>query len=264
MNTRLIPLKKQKNPQEAHSLLKRLISHVQNIMKKRKWNVGCLYEFYPQNPNLLGININRGKVIKIRLRNSQNPDLFLEFHDLIGTMLHELVHIEHGPHDIKFYRLLDEIYSEYENDLDNGFKPDGDKLGGIIRTKQEQLKLIEKRVWLNGLMHVGGRKLGGFKSTKNIKELVAEAAVKRIQDSKWCSTNSGNIEEITKETPNCMPKEDTEAILVDQVQILGKKRKADESVYKEWECKDCEFINHSLSCKICKTPRDGIVIINID
>jgi hypothetical protein len=191
----VVPLKRQQNIPEAQKLLEKLNNHVVRIMKKRNWKVGSLHEFYPTNPNLLGVNINRGKQIKIRLRQPYDNNVFLDFHDLIGTMLHELTHIKFGPHDQKFYALLDEIYTEYEKDLDDGFKPDGDVLGGNHLTKEQQIKLVEKRAVLGKLMHSGGRKLGsgGKSDARNIRILVAEAAEKRARDSKWCSTNDDDV-----------------------------------------------------------------------
>ncbi|CAI5959526.1 unnamed protein product [Closterium sp. NIES-64] len=37
------------------------------------------------------------------------PDSFFPYEHVLGTMLHELTHIERGPHDAKFYKLLDEL-----------------------------------------------------------------------------------------------------------------------------------------------------------
>jgi hypothetical protein len=38
-----------------------------------------------------------------------SPTSFLPVEQLIHTMLHELVHIEIGPHDDRFYRRLDQV-----------------------------------------------------------------------------------------------------------------------------------------------------------
>lgn len=45
----------------------------------------------------LGININRGQKICIRLRPANDPNSFLPLEEeLIGTMLHELTHNHRG------------------------------------------------------------------------------------------------------------------------------------------------------------------------
>lgn len=45
---------------------------------------------FPDNPGLLGLNVNGGQKILLRLRPHHAPDTFLEFDDVIGTMLHEV------------------------------------------------------------------------------------------------------------------------------------------------------------------------------
>ena len=35
--------------------------------------------------------------------------VFLPYESVLGTMLHELCHNVYGPHDAKFYKLLDTI-----------------------------------------------------------------------------------------------------------------------------------------------------------
>ena len=72
-------------------------------MKARSWKVGLLAEFFPQNQNLLGININWGQTIKVRMRPHFDNTKFLEFDDIMGTMLHELAHIIHGRNEKIFF-----------------------------------------------------------------------------------------------------------------------------------------------------------------
>jgi len=95
----------------ALSMLKRIAAEIQPILSKRKWKVGILSEFF--NPSLLGMNVGCGHEIHIRLREISDENLFLPYDDLIGTMLHELCHIKHGPHDHIFNNLLDELNEEY-------------------------------------------------------------------------------------------------------------------------------------------------------
>lgn len=49
-----------------------------------------LSEFVPRNPGLLGLNINKGQEVKIRLRPARDPDSFYDWHHILGTMLHEV------------------------------------------------------------------------------------------------------------------------------------------------------------------------------
>jgi len=87
---------------EAFELLTKAARQVQPIMTKRSWSVGKLTEFVPKSPNLLGLNVNKGQEIKVRLRPPGSADGFFEWHHVLGTVLHELVHIVHGPHNAAF------------------------------------------------------------------------------------------------------------------------------------------------------------------
>ncbi len=56
-----------KDSKEAISILKRCIKCALKVMEKRKWIVQSVNEFVPVEDNLLGLNINRQKIM-IRLR----------------------------------------------------------------------------------------------------------------------------------------------------------------------------------------------------
>lgn len=75
---------------EALALLKKIHSLVKPIMRKHLWTLPLLAEFFPKQENLLGVNINRGAKICIRLRPFHSPDSFYDMDSLVGTMLHEL------------------------------------------------------------------------------------------------------------------------------------------------------------------------------
>lgn len=63
----------------------------------------------PTNPRLLGVNVNRGVQVKLRLRRVNHDLDFLSYHEILDTMLHELCHNAHGPHNASFYKLWDEL-----------------------------------------------------------------------------------------------------------------------------------------------------------
>lgn len=92
-------LKKQPRAAEALELLKRVALQVQPIMHKRQWAVRKLSEFVPKSNNLLGLNVNRGAEVKIRLRPPGQEDSFYPWEHVLGTMLHELCHNNIGPHN---------------------------------------------------------------------------------------------------------------------------------------------------------------------
>lgn len=188
---------------EARSLLLSIAKQVQPIMRKRKWRVMLLSEFYPRNPALLGLNIGAGQEIRIRLRKPGRENEFLPYESLVGTMLHELTHNEHGPHDAKFYKLLDEITKECEelmakgiSGTGQGFDAPGQRLGGYFhnppdsRMRQAALAAAEKRARTGSLMPSGPRRLGGdsvIMQALSPIQAAAMAAERRLRDDLWCA-----------------------------------------------------------------------------
>ena len=101
--------------------MERLANMVHPIMAKRKWRVGSMREFFPKSAGLQGLNQNRGQVVRIRLRRPRSPDAFMPWEHCLGTTLHELVHNEIGPHNKKFYAMLEELWGEAEALMDKGW-----------------------------------------------------------------------------------------------------------------------------------------------
>lgn len=63
----------------------------------------------PNNPALLGLNVGGGLHVKLRLRRPNRDLDFYPFDQVLDTMLHELCHNAHGPHNASFYKLWDEL-----------------------------------------------------------------------------------------------------------------------------------------------------------
>ncbi|KAL2161528.1 hypothetical protein VTH06DRAFT_8090 [Thermothelomyces fergusii] len=120
---------------EALELLKRLAALVKPLMQARGWKVKTLSEMYPPEANLWGLNVDRSRIL-IRLRYPHDCTQFLPFEKLVDTMLHELCHLVHGPHDRKFNALWDELREELERLMmkgytgENNFSGQGRRLGG--------------------------------------------------------------------------------------------------------------------------------------
>lgn len=120
-----------------------------------------------------------GLQVKVRLRPAGRLREFYPFDFVLGTLLHELVHNEFGPHDQKFYKLLDTITEECEDDMSKGISGSGTgfdaksagKVGGRLRhhnppeadLRRVMLDAAQKRAQSNAIMTSGGRKLGGDK-----------------------------------------------------------------------------------------------------
>ncbi|KAG5643139.1 hypothetical protein DXG03_001529 [Asterophora parasitica] len=194
-------LKDKPKADRALPMLQRIASLVKPIMRKHNWNLPVLAEFFPENPNLLGININRGMKICLRLRPAHAPDTFYEEEDVIQTMLHELTHNVHGPHDEKFYKFLSELQDEYDalqrsGYAGEGFFSKGQRVGANVShdlpphlARAKALEAAEKRRQTSRVLGSRGR-LGGRINTKGLspRELAAQAAERRLRDEKACAS----------------------------------------------------------------------------
>lgn len=200
----------QNNDSEAKSILQRAADQVKPIMARRKWAVALLTEFYPPMTNLLGMNHNHGEKIEIRLRSPSNRDKFLSYESILGTLLHELAHIEVGPHNAQFYKLLDELQDECDTLIARGstLSSFGNGSGGTRLShgqappkhlaKERAIAAANRRQKINQLMPKGGRVLGGDQQLSQIgalcdpREMALAAAQRRLLDEVWCSSSSSN------------------------------------------------------------------------
>ncbi|KAI9057777.1 WLM-domain-containing protein [Trametes sanguinea] len=193
-------LKDRPHADKALPLLQRIASLVKPIMRKHSWVLPVLSEFFPESPNLL--DINAGQKILVRLRPAHAPDTFYDEEDLVHTMLHELTHNVHGPHDEKFYKYLAELEEEYENlrksgYAGEGFHSDGRRLGTNFShnlpphiARQKAVEAAERRKQISAILGGGGRLGGGERSNKSLRELAAEAAERRARDEKACASGA--------------------------------------------------------------------------
>ncbi|CAL1694587.1 unnamed protein product [Somion occarium] len=192
-------LKDRPKADEALPLLQRLASLVKPIMRKHGWVLPVLAEFFPESPNLL--DMNSGQKILIRLRPAWAPDTFYDEEDLVHTLLHELTHNVHGPHDQQFYKYLAGLEEEYEvlkrsGYSGEGFFSKGQRLGQNVShdllphlARAKALEAAEKRRKVSQVLG-GPRRLGGgiTNGGKSPRELAAEAAERRARDEKACGS----------------------------------------------------------------------------
>ncbi|KAG8887961.1 hypothetical protein FRB99_004182, partial [Tulasnella sp. 403] len=196
-------LKDMPREKEALAILQKVASLVKPIMRKRNWHLPELAEFYPSNPGLLGLNINGGEKICVRLRPYFDKAAFFQEHEIIGTMLHELTHNVHGPHDQNFYQYLSKLEDEYDalkrsGWAGEGFFSRGNKLGGGASRDLPQYLAREKaaaaaeqrmkvQVMLNNRKRLGG---GQGQAGKSMRQLAAEAAERRMRDERSCASGA--------------------------------------------------------------------------
>ena len=84
------------------------------ILHERQWRILELREFYPRSKQLLGLNMNRGQEVSVRLRDANNKARFLPFEAVMGTMLHEMAHCAIGPHNASFWALYRALVEDCE------------------------------------------------------------------------------------------------------------------------------------------------------
>ncbi|KAL8734214.1 MAG: hypothetical protein Q9166_001700 [cf. Caloplaca sp. 2 TL-2023] len=196
---------------DALQTLRKVASLVKPIMRQRGWRVGILTEFYPPEQNLLGLNWNRGQKICLRLRYPGDERQFLPLEEVVDTMLHELCHNVHGPHNEAFHNLWNQLRDEHEALLrkgytGEGFLSEGRKLGGSTQripmheAQRRARAAAEKRRTLTA---GSGQKLGGsgVRRGVDIRKVIADAAQRRIDIIRGCGdTDTARVKEIVEQT----------------------------------------------------------------
>ncbi|KAJ9458667.1 Ubiquitin and WLM domain-containing metalloprotease [Diplonema papillatum] len=100
---------------QAQGILVKIASDpgIVGVIDKHNFTVGLLTELPPTETTLLGLNKNKGEAILLKLRTLGSPTSpFLPYSEIRDTMLHELTHCVHGPHDNSFYTLFRQLCKE--------------------------------------------------------------------------------------------------------------------------------------------------------
>lgn len=193
--------------QEALHMLRKAASLVKPMMRKRGWKVQTLAEFLPDDPRLLGLNVNRTERILIRLRYHHDSRQFLPVEQITDTLLHELSHIVWGPHDQNFHNLWNELRTEHESLVSKGytgegFLSEGHKLGGkripLDEMRRQARIAAEKRRSLN---KGSGQKLGGKPTLRGVdmRKVIADAATRRNTITKGCASGTKNAGQLSSD-----------------------------------------------------------------
>lgn len=190
---------------DALHTLKKIASVVKPLMRARGWKVNQLAEFYPDQQNLLGLNVNRGQKICLRLRYPGDRSQFLPIENVVDTMLHELAHIVHGPHNGDFHALWDQLRDEHEalamkGYTGEGFLSNGRVLGGRgMVPMHEARRLARQAAEKRQVLAAGsGQRLGGQapRPGADIRRIIANAAERRNRTMQGCANVTHNAEEI--------------------------------------------------------------------
>ncbi|WFD45229.1 hypothetical protein MPSI1_003907 [Malassezia psittaci] len=209
----------------AINMLREIGAKVKVLMQRYGWKLPVLAEMYPRSANLLGLNINQGAKICLRLRRANQADLFLEREEVIRTMLHELAHNVRGPHDVQFYETLATLTNEYETAerlgywSGSGFLSQGARLGGRghhLTPAQRRQVAAEQAARRAKNASRGSARLGGSSmKDRSLRELAAEvrlasltkAALRRIQDAKTCASATSSEAQAIKEQTDTAERE---------------------------------------------------------
>jgi len=194
--------------ERARDMLEKTAWQVQPIMRKRGWKVQELCEMKPEQRDRVGDNLNMGQRVRLKLRKNNSGDWF-DYDHVVLVMLHELCHNDIGPHNAKFFKLLDEITVECEELMAKGiggsgagFDAKGQRLGhrggwGGIETRDPRKAAAEaaaRRAGYQAAMGpAGGRKLGGggagAATQLGPREAAAAAAERRLRAERFAREN---------------------------------------------------------------------------
>ncbi|KAJ4420183.1 hypothetical protein N0V82_004527 [Gnomoniopsis sp. IMI 355080] len=160
-------------------------------MRARGWTVSELCEFYPSQQNLLG-----------------DRNQFLPIEQVTDTMLHELCHIVHGPHDAKFHALWDQLRDEHEGLVmkgytGEGFLSRGHKLGGRAGVSPQEARRLarvaaEDRARQAERSRGSGQRLGGapLHRGQDIRSVITNAVERRNTIDRGCGSQHYTDKEI--------------------------------------------------------------------
>ncbi|KAI1751913.1 WLM-domain-containing protein [Xylaria castorea] len=189
---------------DALQTLKKVASLVKPLMRARGWRVGQLTEFYPSQQNLLGLNVDRGKKICLRLRYPGDRNQFLPLEQVADTMLHELAHNVHGPHDAKFHALWNQLRDEHlsltlKGYTGEGFLSEGHRLGGRAKPMDEARRLARIAAEKRRTLGAGsGQRLGGAtpRPGQDIRKVIGDVVEQRNRTLRGCANDNQTQDEI--------------------------------------------------------------------
>jgi DNA-dependent metalloprotease WSS1 len=151
-----------------------------------------------------GINQNQGQKICLRLRYPGDKNQFLPLEQVVDTMLHELSHNVHGPHDAAFHALWDQLRKEYEGLVSKGytgegFLSEGHRLGGRAVPRDEARRIARTAAEKRRTLYAGsGQKLGGrpVAAGTDIRKVIVDAIERRNTVLKGCGSGNKDEKEI--------------------------------------------------------------------
>ncbi|OBZ74248.1 hypothetical protein A0H81_06399 [Grifola frondosa] len=185
---RIEPLPHLPNPPAARALLERLAADlaIRHVMRTHQLAVGLLTELAPhESPHLLGLNVNAGQAVKLRLR-TDAYDGFRTYAEVRRVLCHELTHNVWAEHDNNFKELnstLNREVAQFERAEKEGTHYLAEPAGGIAHTALE-LEAQERVLGgLGGSQVLGGPGAvsAGEESPEERRRRMLEATMRRLQ-----------------------------------------------------------------------------------
>ncbi|KAL1739800.1 WLM domain-containing protein [Schizophyllum fasciatum] len=195
---RIAPLPHLPRPDAARALLQRLADDpaIQHVMQRHAFAVGLLTELAPhEHPNLLGLNVNAGQEIKLRIR-TDRYDGFRLYADVRRVLCHELTHNVHGDHNNDFKELnslLNRQVTEFESARARGtHRLDG---AGDMYEPSSELEAEARAYVLGG--KAGSATPLPNESAEQRRERMLQATMSRLQKEEEeleqsCGTRTGS------------------------------------------------------------------------
>jgi hypothetical protein len=123
---------------------------------------------------------------------------------VVDTMLHELSHNVHGPHNAEFHALWDQLRKEYEGLVSKGytgegFLSEGHRLGGRGVPRDEARRIARAAAEKRRVLYAGsGQKLGGrpVAAGTDIRKVIVDAIERRNTVLKGCGSGDKDEKEI--------------------------------------------------------------------
>ncbi|KAH7890919.1 WLM-domain-containing protein [Phlebopus sp. FC_14] len=175
---KLEPLGHLPKPETAVARLTKLSNDpaIRHVMQKHKFSVGVLTELAPhEHPGLLGLNVNAGQAIKLRIR-SDDYEGFRPYLEVRRVLCHELAHNVWGEHDNNFKELnslLNKEVAEFEAAVANGTHYLSDVKGAYQPSSNEEGEAL--------VYTLGGSRVPLVDSVEDRRRRALDAATARLR-----------------------------------------------------------------------------------
>ncbi|KMU78105.1 zinc metallopeptidase [Coccidioides immitis RMSCC 3703] len=145
--------------------------------------------------------------ICLRLRSPHDEKQFIPLEQIVDTMLHELCHIVHGPHNQEFHALWNQLRDEHEQLFRKGYTGEGflsagHRLGGKRVPPDELRRQARAAAEKRRVLTAGsGQRLGGMPASRgaDMRKVIADAAERRKKVTEGCASGTKEGQKLADE-----------------------------------------------------------------